>query len=75
MESTDMDQQLWFAGRWWWFPGSRIDAESEFEYSSGGTAGLTCWNPMAAPSRASCSWARSCLIKAAILTDRARFPR
>ena len=35
MVSTDMDEQLWFAGRWWWFPGSRIDAESEFEWRNG----------------------------------------
>jgi len=34
MVSTDMDQQLWFAGRWW-FPGSRIGAESEFEWRNG----------------------------------------
>jgi hypothetical protein len=23
---------LWFADRWWWFPGSRIGAEPEFEW-------------------------------------------
>lgn len=32
MVSTDMDELLWFAGRWWWFPGARIGAESEFEW-------------------------------------------
>jgi hypothetical protein len=32
MVSTDMDQQFWFAGYWWWFPGARIGAESEFEW-------------------------------------------
>jgi hypothetical protein len=32
MVSTDMDELLWFAGRWWWFPGSQIGVESEFEW-------------------------------------------
>jgi hypothetical protein len=28
-----MDQQLWFAGRWWWFPTASIDLDSaEFEW-------------------------------------------
>ncbi len=26
------DMMLWFADRWWWFPGSRIGAEPEFEW-------------------------------------------
>ena len=32
MVSTDMDELLWFAGCWWWFPSARIGAESEFEW-------------------------------------------
>lgn len=35
MRSPDADEMLWFADRWWWFPGSRIDAESEFEWRKG----------------------------------------
>ena len=33
MVSTDMDELLWFAGRWWWFPTASGDLESaEFEW-------------------------------------------
>ena len=31
MEWLDTQAMLWFAGRWWWFPGRRISAESQFE--------------------------------------------
>jgi len=27
-----MDEMVWVGGRFWWFPGSRIDAESIFEW-------------------------------------------
>src|SRR5208282_5060542 len=27
-----MNAVLWFSDRWWWFPGSRIGADSEFEW-------------------------------------------
>jgi hypothetical protein len=30
MEWLDTDAMLSFADRWWWFPGARIGAESEF---------------------------------------------
>jgi hypothetical protein len=23
---------VWFSGRWWWFPGAQIGAESQFEW-------------------------------------------
>lgn len=33
MVRTDMDQQLWFANGWWWFPTASADLESaEFEW-------------------------------------------
>jgi hypothetical protein len=33
MVSTDMDELLWFAGCWWWFPTASIDLDSaEFEW-------------------------------------------
>ena len=33
MVGTDMDELLWFAGRWWWFPTASADLESaEFEW-------------------------------------------
>ena len=32
MAHPRMDDMLWFGGRWWWFPGTRIDADSEFEW-------------------------------------------
>jgi len=32
MEWLDTDAMLWFAGRWWSFPGVQIGAESEFEW-------------------------------------------
>jgi hypothetical protein len=32
MAFPEMDSRLWFADRWWWFPGSRIGGESEFEW-------------------------------------------
>jgi hypothetical protein len=27
-----MDEMLSFGGHWWWFPGARISADSEFEW-------------------------------------------
>ena len=51
-----MDEMLWFGGRWWWFPGRQI---TQSRNSSGKTAGLTCWNPMAPPLREFCLWAKS----------------
>lgn len=35
MPSVDTDELLWFADRWWWFHGSRIGGESEFEWRDG----------------------------------------
>lgn len=32
MASPHKDEMLWFAGHWWWFPGARIDVDSEFEW-------------------------------------------
>ena len=32
MPLQDTDEMLWFAGRWWRFPGARIGADSEFEW-------------------------------------------
>ena len=32
MPYLDMNAMLWFSDRWWWFPGSRIGADSEFEW-------------------------------------------
>jgi hypothetical protein len=32
MEWLDTQAMLWFAGRWWWFPGREISADSEFEW-------------------------------------------
>jgi hypothetical protein len=32
MEWLDTQAMLWFADRWWWFPGVQIGAESEFEW-------------------------------------------
>lgn len=33
MVSRDMDQQIWFANGWWWFPTASVDLESaEFEW-------------------------------------------
>ena len=29
----DMDA-IWFANRWWWFPGAWISEESEFEWKN-----------------------------------------
>ncbi len=26
------DEMVWVVGRWWWFPGARIDADSQFEW-------------------------------------------
>jgi len=31
-----MNAMLWFADRWWWFPGAQIDSESEFEWRGDG---------------------------------------
>lgn len=30
-----MHELVWFGGRWWWFPGRRISADSEFEWKNG----------------------------------------
>jgi hypothetical protein len=30
-----MREMVWFAGRWWWFPGRQITAESQFEWKNG----------------------------------------
>jgi hypothetical protein len=49
-------EMLWFAGRWWWFPGRQITLESQFDWK---TAGLTCSNPMAPPLREFCFLAKS----------------
>jgi hypothetical protein len=35
-----MDAMLWFADRWWRFPGAQIDLESEFEWRCDGTVRL-----------------------------------
>ena len=35
MAYPHMHEMLWFAGRWCWFPGSHIDADSEFEWRNG----------------------------------------
>jgi hypothetical protein len=32
MARQDTEAMLWFANRWWWFPGTRIGADSEFEW-------------------------------------------
>ncbi len=64
MVSTDMDQQLLRIDG----GGSPARGSTWSRNSSGVTAGLTCGNPMAARSRASCLWKRSSLIDAAILT-------
>jgi nuclear transport factor 2 (NTF2) superfamily protein len=35
MARQDTEAMLWFGGRWWWFPGARIDTDSEFEWHEG----------------------------------------
>jgi hypothetical protein len=35
MEWLDTQAMLWFAGRWWWFSGRQIGAESVFEWKNG----------------------------------------
>jgi len=35
MPRQNMDAMLWFADRWWWFPGAQIGAESVFEWKDG----------------------------------------
>ena len=32
MAQQDTDGMISISGRWWWFPGSRIGADSEFEW-------------------------------------------
>lgn len=32
MAYPEMEDMLWFSGRWWWFPGAPIGPESEFEW-------------------------------------------
>ena len=34
MLCPDPEAMLWIAGRWWWFPHSRISEESEFEWKN-----------------------------------------
>jgi len=36
MPYLDMNAMLWFSDRWWWFPGSRIGWDSEFEWRDSG---------------------------------------
>jgi hypothetical protein len=31
-----MNAMLWISDRWWWFPGSQIGADSEFEWRGSG---------------------------------------
>ncbi len=35
MAYPDTDEMLWLGGRWWWFPGRQISAESRFEWKNG----------------------------------------
>jgi hypothetical protein len=35
MPCPNMDAMLWFANRWWWFPGRQISVESQFEWKNG----------------------------------------
>src|SRR5882672_849199 len=35
MAYPDTDEMLWLGGRWWWFPGRQISAESQFEWKNG----------------------------------------
>jgi hypothetical protein len=32
MAYPSMDEMVWVGGRYWWFPGAQIGAESEFEW-------------------------------------------
>lgn len=32
MAYPEIDEMVWFSGHWWWFPGRRISADSEFEW-------------------------------------------
>jgi hypothetical protein len=38
MAYPEMEDMLWFSG-WWWFPGARIGAESQFERKNGRASG------------------------------------
>ena len=35
MAYPEMDEMLWLAGRWWWFPGRQMTPESQFEWKNG----------------------------------------
>jgi hypothetical protein len=35
MARQDIEGMIWIGGRWWWFPGARIDGDSEFEWRDG----------------------------------------
>jgi hypothetical protein len=32
MTRQGTEAMLWFGGRWWWFPGAQIGADSEFQW-------------------------------------------
>ena len=36
MTEREMNAMLWISDRWWWFPGSQIGADSEFEWRGSG---------------------------------------
>ena len=36
MARQDMVRMLWFADRWWSFPGAKIELDSEFEWRGDG---------------------------------------
>jgi len=36
MAWQDTEGMIWIGGRWWWFPGARIDTDSEFEWRGDG---------------------------------------
>ena len=40
MEWLDTQAMLWFTDRWWWFHGTHISAESQFEWKNGQWATL-----------------------------------
>ncbi len=35
MAWQDTEAMISIGGRWWWFPGARIDTDSEFEWRDG----------------------------------------
>jgi hypothetical protein len=30
-----IDEMVWVGGHWWWFPGTQITVESQFEWKNG----------------------------------------